>query len=572
MSYQPKYNESKALIIGINKYQHASPLNYATNDTDAIAKVLKDQYGFGEKNTILLKDSDASKKNIIDVFHKYTQDGTSPDDRLMVFFAGHGYTITGNRGEVGFLVPVDGELDSTSTLIRWDELTRNAELIQAKHILFIMDACYGGLAITRALQIGTARFLKDMCQRLARQVLTAGKADEVVNDSGGPIQGHSVFTGHLIQALEGKAETENGIITANGVMGYVYNKVANDQHSQQTPHYGFIDGDGDFIFKADMLEELAKNEEEDKDILISVPATFIDNKSDHEDIVDITKEYIAEDKYRIKLDDLVVKEIRKVMDLTSQDYFPLSMSPINMVEEFTDRLSRYEEILKPLRAIITAICYYGDKKHRPLIKKTISRIAERNISQGGLSSLIHLRWYPICLLLYTGGIASIASGKYNNLCSLLMAEGPDPEYRKKTKPVILTVSNAMDDLNDKFKKLSGHEKNYVPRSEYMFKILQPDLEDIIFLGNSYEHLFDIYELFQMFVYADLVKCDWGPIGRFGWKQLRGRDTLVIDYVEEAKKQGNLWPPIQAGLFNSDINRFNEISVHLLERLSKLSWF
>jgi hypothetical protein len=94
-------------------------------------------------------------------------------------------TQTGRRGEVGFLVPHDGDLSNLSTLIRWDDLTRNAELIVAKHILFVMDACYGGLAITRSLSAGSMRFLKDMLQRYSRQVLTAGKANEVVADAGG---------------------------------------------------------------------------------------------------------------------------------------------------------------------------------------------------------------------------------------------------------------------------------------------------------------------------------------------------------------------------------------------------
>jgi hypothetical protein len=571
MKYQPRYNESRALIIGINEYQHTMPLSYATSDAVAIAKVLEEQYSFKQENVTILKDDKATKNNVLDAFHKYTQGGTSPDDKLIVFFAGHGHTISGIRGETGFLVPVDGKPDNTATLIRWDELTRNTDLINAKHIFFIMDACYGGLAITRALQTGTTRFLKDMCQRIARQVLTAGKANEAVSDSGGPIPGHSVFTGHLIQALEGNAKTEDGIITANGVMGYVYNKVSTDQYSRQTPHYGFIDGDGDFIFKADVLEELAKNEEKDNDILISVPATFIDGKTENKDLIEKTKEYIADDRYRIKLDDLIVQEIRKVLDLTSQDHFPLNINNIT-TDDIVSRLSKYEEILKPLRGIVTVLCYWGDEKHRPLIQKIISRLAERNIAQSGTTVLINLRWYPICLLFYTGGLASVASEKYKNLASLFMTEGPDIEDRRKTKSVILSMCNEMTDLNDTFKKIPGHEKNYVPRSEYIFKTLQPGLEDIIFLGNSYEHLFDIYELLQMFVYADLEDCEWGPFGRFGWKHSQKRDTLVKDYIEDAKKQGSKWPPIQAGLFKSDINRFNEISGFLLPKLDQMHWW
>ncbi len=297
----------------------------------------------------------------------------------------------------------------------------------------------------------------------------------------------------------------------------------------------------------------------------------VDKKAECEEIVKKTKEYMSEEKNRIKLDDLVVEEIRKVIDLTSQEHFPLSMSTIT-VDEIVKRLSSYEEILKPVRAIITVLCHWGSDKHRPLIQKIITRIAEVSIAQSGLTVLLQLRWYPIHLLLYTGGIAAIAAEKYENLAALFMADGPDPEYRRKVKAVILPMCDQMAGLDDQFKKLPGLEKKYTPRSEHMFEILQADLEDIVFLGNSYESLFDRYELFQMFVYADLEDYDWGPIGRFGWKHARGTSTLVADYIEVAKKQGDKWPPIQAGLFRSDINRFDKISGLLVQRLNKIPWF
>jgi uncharacterized caspase-like protein len=138
-----------------------------------------------------------------------------------------------------------------------DELTKSSDVIPAKHIFFIMDACYGGLAISRNAP-GTERFLKDMLRRRACQVLTAGKADEVVTDGNGVRPGHSLFTAYLLEGLEGGAAREEGIITANGLMGYVYEKVSNDQHSNQTPHFTTLEGDGDFVFN--MPHEIEKSD------------------------------------------------------------------------------------------------------------------------------------------------------------------------------------------------------------------------------------------------------------------------------------------------------------------------
>jgi uncharacterized caspase-like protein len=176
--YTGSYARSFALVVGIDAYENASPLHFATSDANAIANLLRDELGFTTENVSLLTDKNATKSEILRHYMAFTQDGTNPDDRILIFFAGHGHTVTSNRGEVGFLVPYDGHPDDLSTLIRWDELTRNSDLITAKHLLFIMDACYGGLAITRSFKPGGMRFLEDMLRRVSRQVLTAGKADE----------------------------------------------------------------------------------------------------------------------------------------------------------------------------------------------------------------------------------------------------------------------------------------------------------------------------------------------------------------------------------------------------------
>jgi hypothetical protein len=255
-SYTSSYHASWALVIGINAYQHAQPLAYACNDADAVATALTIDLGFPAGNVLLLKDSQATKNAILEAYLGFINKAADPDDRVLVFFAGHGMTAQGHRESVGFLVPVDGNPSNKNSLIRWDELTRYADLIAAKHVLFIMDACYSGLALQRAVPPGTERFLSDMLQRFARQVITAGKANETVADGGGPTGKNSIFTGYLLEGLNGRAADMNGVLTANSLMHYVYQKVSQDHRSQQSPHYGHFDGDGDFVLRSPNNEHL----------------------------------------------------------------------------------------------------------------------------------------------------------------------------------------------------------------------------------------------------------------------------------------------------------------------------
>ena len=578
-TYSPLYLNSHALVIGINNYQYASPLGYAINDAEAISKLLVDEFGFEKENILLLTDADATRATIIDSFLLYANK-VDVNDRIIFFFAGHGHTILGRRGEVGFLVPYEGNSHNLSTLIRWDELTRNAELIPAKHMLFVMDACYGGLALTRSLAPGSMRFLKDMLLRYTRQVLTAGKADEVVADSGGPISGHSIFTGHFIEALKGKAASEEGIITANGVMAYVYEKVAKDQNSHQTPHYGFFDGDGDLIFQAPILSESVEEETKDKDILVSVPSTMpMTSIEESGSVIDLTKEYLSDNRYTIKLDDLVKQEIRQVLLLTSDDNFVVEGTKWSL-EEFTRRLKEYEQIVENLLSISCYIAYYGKPEHLPILRNSLTRLTDRLEPKGGLVVWTALRWYPVMLLLYSAGISAIASEKYDNLSAILLAKVGSPRSSKATIPLALAIGEPIVELErtHAFKQLPGHERQYVARSEYIFKLLQPMLDDTLFLGRDYERVFDQFEILLALVHADLDQQEspkthvWGPVGRFGWKYENDENNPLKEIIAEAEGYRESWGPLAAGLFGRDYPRFEKVISEYVKLIAGLNWW
>jgi hypothetical protein len=358
--YLPRYQTSRALVIGINNYQHIGPLMHARNDANAIAEILVKNFAFSRENIDLLTEENATREAILRTFLQYAS--AEPDDRILVFFAGHGHTITGRRGEIGYLVPVDGNVDDLSSLIRWDEFTRNADLIPAKHILFLMDACYGGLALTRTIrQPGSMRFLKDMLQRYARQVLTAGKGDEVVSDSGGTRRGHSIFTSHLLDGMEGAAAPGGRTLTGYGLMAYVYEKVGRDPQSRQTPHFGFIDGDGDFIFDTSLLAGLrgtpSTEPEPDLDIFLETPA-FSSPAQQEETITDALKRLIASPSEKIRFSDFISSLLRKAAQKLSGENFPLS-TPFSK-DEFVSRVQHYEEAISDLMIAVILLAQYAD--------------------------------------------------------------------------------------------------------------------------------------------------------------------------------------------------------------------
>lgn len=132
------------------------------------------------------------------------------------------------------------------------------------------------------------------------------------------------------------------------------------------------------------------------------------------------------------------------------------------------------------------------------------------------------------------------------------------------------------ELNDTFKNMPGHERNYVPRSEYLFKMLQPQMDDLFFLGKSYEAIFDKYEILQALVHADLYETEgygiWGPYGRFAWKHRSIDHSPLKLLLAEAEALNEEWPPLKAGLFRGSYDRFKQIADEYLSKIAQLNWY
>src|SRR5260221_12455265 len=94
-----RYTESRALVIGITAYKNAAPLSYACNDAKEIQDLLVKELGFPEANVTCLLDGQATRDAILRTYFRFTKEDIGLDDRVFVFFAGHGHTLTGSRGE-----------------------------------------------------------------------------------------------------------------------------------------------------------------------------------------------------------------------------------------------------------------------------------------------------------------------------------------------------------------------------------------------------------------------------------------------------------------------------------------
>jgi hypothetical protein len=287
------------------------------------------------------------------------------------------------------------------------------------------------------------------------------------------------------------------------------------------------------------------------------------------------KELLSDSKNRIKLDDFVTEHIKKFITATSIQNFPVQdgNSVEKLKEDFLDRVKQYEELVVDLQQIVILLARWGDTEQLLLLEKIFTHLSETDKGSSGLTIWIHFGWYPIQILMYSAGISALATKKFDAMKIVLQTPVPVLSADRKRYPIVVPIATNLSDIGDAWKWIPGNERKQVPRSEHLFEILRESLERLLFLGGSYENLFDEFEIYFALAYSEATGRDWGPIGRFGWKHDRGvTESPFMQLLETAKAEGVNWGPLKAGLFSGSVDKFIKVAEIFKERLNKLNWY
>jgi tetratricopeptide (TPR) repeat protein len=230
----------------------------AVNDAKGAAWLFK-QLGFVEATAPLLDEAatcDAMRRLVTeDLAH------LSQDDSLVLFFAGHGHTHVASVGDtpvkIGCVIPVDARGPRGHVSASWlqlDSWLRDIARLPPRHILVIIDACHGGVALSAAHRwrdavARTATDLDALQTRHSRRIITSALDDQRALDNG-PRPGHSLFTGCLIEGLSGGIATDGRRAVTGSELGvYLQQRVRSYPESNQTPDFGAFDLDdrGDIV-------------------------------------------------------------------------------------------------------------------------------------------------------------------------------------------------------------------------------------------------------------------------------------------------------------------------------------
>jgi len=199
--------------IGVNDYGGSWDLQYAAKDARRMRDVLPQSLqnaGFPRIETTILVsddlDENATKEKIRIAIEDVAKRST-PDDLVIVFFSGHGYSgrqldfyMLASDSQPGRINWSDPSAEDLDRLISTDELSGWFRKMVADEIILIIDACHSAASIEsegfRAGPLG-AKGLGQLAYDKRMRVLAASQSDQSAREMGGQI-GAGILTYALL--------------------------------------------------------------------------------------------------------------------------------------------------------------------------------------------------------------------------------------------------------------------------------------------------------------------------------------------------------------------------------------
>ncbi len=228
---------SYALVIGVSHYANlpaSAQLHYPDRDAEEIYTTLISPEGgqFPPENVHRLVDAQATLANVRHELEQWLPSVTKSDDRVLIYFAGHGF-VTGGKG---YLAPYDIDLKNVAaTAYPMDELGKVIGTeVKGKWKVLLTDSCHSGAITPEADRAELNKTLLDLHTSLFS--LTASRDREQSFESADWGGGHGIFTYYVVQGMNGAADTNgDGVVSADELAEYVHTNVRQATRAAQNP-------------------------------------------------------------------------------------------------------------------------------------------------------------------------------------------------------------------------------------------------------------------------------------------------------------------------------------------------
>jgi hypothetical protein len=157
--------EDRALLIGVGRYVHFdNKLRGVDLDLDMMTETAQ-LMGFPNSRIKVLKHENATAAAVHQTFENWLMNGLQPDDRVLIYFSGHGSQVPDENNDESdqldevlllydTLPTVRNTRPTLNGVLHDDRFSKMLARIKSRNILVILDACHSGTA-TRGLSLIT---------------------------------------------------------------------------------------------------------------------------------------------------------------------------------------------------------------------------------------------------------------------------------------------------------------------------------------------------------------------------------------------------------------------------------
>jgi len=280
------------------------------------------------------------------------------------------------------------------------------------------------------------------------------------------------------------------------------------------------------------------------------------------------KRYLADDRHRIRLRDLVMGDVRRVEEETGVEQFPAN-APIDQ-DAFVARLERYEAVCEPLVTMLATAGYWATPEQYALVIGAIDELGRRFEPGrvGGTVAWVALLNYPATLALYGAGLGAVLAGKLDLLAQLLGLEITEYGERRRLLERIAPTNVVEGQLLQP----ADRPRYLTPVNDRLHEVLRHPLRELIPSDDRYTEIFDRFEYILTLAFADGRDAGWAPVGSYGWRSRRREHGTPYAWIAaEGEAAGEGWALLQGPLFGQSRERFDAVRVAVDEMIGQLHW-
>lgn len=287
--------------------------------------------------------------------------------------------------------------------------------------------------------------------------------------------------------------------------------------------------------------------------------------------VAMLKKYIVNPENRIKLNDMILDECNQVCVKLNDEKFDTNNEKAT-VDAGKKRVKEYEAVMEKLLYLFAYGCYWGEESFKSIWTKCIEMIADTCAVRSGNEAWCSLRKYPLLLMIYVGGVASISSNRFYNLYAITN------EAKIQTLYGVKLVSEEMYPWsvfarNKKWaEEILNKTGYYTPISEYLYENLKSIFNSILGTTTKYDINFERFECFFGLIFIDSNLEGNRFVSNNVYSQpprYKAFSKIEENYIfREADLKSNEWEALEAGYFHHDFTRYINIKNKYEEYISK----